>query len=75
MTKRFVAGGIGLTLAMLLTTTVQAKTLVFCSEGSPEGFNAALYTAATTYDASSRPLYNRLIEFERGTTDLKPQLA
>src|SRR5690606_23420415 len=51
------------------------KTLVYCSEGSPEGFNPQLYTAGTTFDASSRQVYNRLVEFERGTTDLQPALA
>ena len=51
------------------------KTLVHCSEGSPEGFDAALYTAGTTFDASSRAIYNRLVEFERGTTTIGPALA
>ncbi|MBL8670007.1 MAG: ABC transporter substrate-binding protein [Alphaproteobacteria bacterium] len=55
--------------------TAEAKTLVYCSEGSPEGFNPALYTAGTTFDASSRPIYNRLVEFERGGTTVVPGLA
>ena len=52
-----------------------AKTLVYCSEGSPEGFNPSLYTAGTTFDASSRQVFNRLVEFERGTTKIIPALA
>src|ERR1051325_11229453 len=52
-----------------------AKTLVYCSEGNPEGFNPQFYTTGTTFDASSRPIYNRLVEFERGTTKLVPGLA
>ena len=52
-----------------------AKTLVFCSEGSPEGFNPQLYTAGTTFDASSQAVYNRLVEFERGSTRIVPALA
>ena len=52
-----------------------AGTLVFCSEGSPEGFDPALYTAGTTFDASSRQVYNRLVEFERGSTETVPALA
>ncbi|HSS66684.1 MAG TPA: ABC transporter substrate-binding protein [Gammaproteobacteria bacterium] len=52
-----------------------AKTLVYCSEGSPEGFNPSLYTAGTTFDASSRQIFNRLVEFERGTTKIVPALA
>ncbi|MEM7042625.1 MAG: ABC transporter substrate-binding protein [Pseudomonadota bacterium] len=75
MTKRYAAGGIALAAAALLSTTVQAKTLVYCSEGSPEGFNPSLYTAGTTFDASSKNIYNRLVEFERGTTTLVPALA
>ena len=53
----------------------EAKTLVYCSEGSPEGFNPALYTAGTTFDAGSRQVFNRLVEFERGTTKIVPALA
>ncbi|MCB9966040.1 MAG: ABC transporter substrate-binding protein [Geminicoccaceae bacterium] len=55
--------------------TAEAKTLVYCSEGSPEGFDPALYTAGTTFDASSKPVYNRLVEFKRGTTEVIPGLA
>ena len=75
MTKRFIVGSLGLALAAVLTAPLEAKTLVFCSEGSPEGFNPSLYTAGTTFDASSRTIYNRLVEFERGTTTLGPALA
>jgi dipeptide transport system substrate-binding protein len=75
MLDRFVVGSLGLALAAALTTQVQAKTLVYCSEGSPEGFNPQLYTAGTTFDASSRQIYNRLVEFERGTTEIVPALA
>jgi dipeptide transport system substrate-binding protein len=60
---------------LALAAGAQAKTLVYCSEGSPEGFNPSLYTAGTTFDASSRPIFNRLVEFERGTTKIVPALA
>ena len=62
-------------LATMLATTVQAKTLVYCSEGSPEGFDPALYTAGTTFDASSKTVYNRLVEFKIGTTETIPGVA
>lgn len=62
-------------LALMAATAVNAKTLVFCSEGSPEGFDPAPYTAGTTFDASSRPIYNRLVEFGKGTTTAGPGLA
>jgi dipeptide transport system substrate-binding protein len=66
---------IGVSLAALAGFGASAKTLVYCSEGSPEGFDPALYTAGTTFDASSRPVYNRLVEFKPGTTELQPGLA
>ena len=62
-------------LAAGVAAPAMAKTLVYCSEGSPEGFDPALYTAGTTFDASSRPVYNRLVEFKQGTTELIPGLA
>lgn len=62
-------------LALLIAGSASAKTLVFCSEGSPEGFTPALYTAGTTFDASSRQVFNKLVEFERGTTKIGPALA
>ncbi len=61
--------------ATLLASAASAKTLVYCSEGSPEGFDPALYTSGTTFDASSHPIYNRLVEFETGTTNVVPGLA
>ncbi len=62
-------------VAALMAGAAQAKTLVYCSEGSPEGFNPSLYTAGTTFDASSRAIFNRLVEFAPGTTEIKPALA
>jgi dipeptide transport system substrate-binding protein len=61
--------------AMTIATTAQAKTLVFCSEGSPEGFDPGIYTTGTTFDVSSRSVFSQLVEFERGTTNIVPGLA
>ncbi|GHA55883.1 ABC transporter substrate-binding protein [Amylibacter ulvae] len=66
---------LGCFAAALLSSAAHAKTLVYCSEGSPEGFDPALYTAGTTFNASSKPVYNRLVEFERGSTKIIPGLA
>lgn len=68
---------IGATLGLVLgaASVAQAKTLVFCSEGSPGGFNPSLHSAGTDFDASSQPIYNRLVEFEPGTTKVVPGLA
>ncbi len=67
-----------LTTGLLLSSlgvAAQAQSLVYCSEGSPEGFDPALYTSGTTFDAASHPLYNRLTEFRVGTTETIPGLA
>lgn len=51
-----------------------AKTLVYCSEGSPENFNPQLNTTGTSFDAA-RPVYDRLVDFVPGTTETRPGLA
>ena len=40
-------------LALAIAGGARANTLVYCSEGSPEGFNPQLFTSGTTVDASS----------------------
>ena len=52
-----------------------AKTLVFCSEASPEGFNPQFFTTGVTSDAGSVPMYNRLVQFEIGSSKIVPALA
>lgn len=66
--------------AALLAATVMggvanAKTFVYCSEGSPEGFDPGMYSAGTTFDAAAHTVYNRLLEFKPGTTETQPGLA
>jgi len=61
--------------ASAFTSVVQAKTLVYCSEASPEGFDPARFTAGSTFDASSKAIYNRLVEYRRGSTEIVPALA
>ena len=52
-----------------------ANNLVFCSEGSPAGFDPGLYTTGTDFDASAETVFNRLTQFERGGTAVIPGLA
>src|SRR6266849_5095872 len=62
-------------IATLATTTpISAKTLVFCSEGSPENFYPAINTTGTSFDANSQ-IYSRIVDFERGATTVVPGLA
>lgn len=66
---------LALTLTAASVAAQAAGTLIFCSEASPEGFDSAQYTGGTTFDASGHALFNRLVEFKKGTTDIAPSLA
>src|SRR5438876_5185072 len=74
--SRLPAVALGFAFALLLPFGAVAKgTLVYCSEGSPEGFQPQFFTTGTTFDAASVPMFNRLVEFELGTTNIVPGLA
>jgi dipeptide transport system substrate-binding protein len=70
---RFTKCALAVALAMAATATT-AKTLVFCSEGSPENFYPAVNTTGTSFDANSQ-IYSRIVDFERGGTTVVPGLA
>jgi dipeptide transport system substrate-binding protein len=59
---------------ILAMAPVSAKTLVFCSEGSPENFYPGINTTGTSFDANSQ-IYSRIVDFERGGTKLVSGLA
>ena len=75
MKYRLAAISVLLLLAIGGQAVAQPRTLVFCSDASPRGFNPQLTIDAATFDASSRQLYNRLLEYRPGTADLAPALA
>lgn len=52
----------------------QARTLVYCSEGNPESLDPGLVTTTTAMSATWQ-MFNSLVEFAPGTTDLRPALA
>ncbi|CAM5773923.1 ABC transporter substrate-binding protein [Labrys miyagiensis] len=76
MSKLLKTGLLAAGFAALLSTTALGapKTLVYCSEGSPENFTPALNTTGTSLDAA-RQVYDQLVEFTPGTTNLEPALA
>ena len=51
-----------------------AKTVTFCSEASPAGFDPSLYEGGNDLDAVI-PVYEGLVAFKPGTTEVKPALA
>lgn len=67
-----------LTAFTLLSTVVFARaetTFINCISRSPTGFSPALVMDGISYNASSQQVYNRLVEFKRGSTELEPGLA
>ena len=74
-TRKTLLAGLVAVLGASSGVALSAQTLVYCSEGSPEGFNPQFFTTGTTADASSVPMYNRLVEFQIGTTKVVPALA
>ncbi|MBC7312159.1 MAG: ABC transporter substrate-binding protein [Rhizobium sp.] len=75
MKYKFGFAAAALLAATFLSSAASAKTFVYCSEGSPEGFDPGMYTAGTTFDASAHPIYSRLMEFKPGTTEAEAGLA
>lgn len=56
------------------TVPGQARTLVYCSEGNPESLDPGLVTTTTAMNVTWQ-MFNALVEFVPGTTDLRPALA
>ncbi|MDX9732252.1 MAG: ABC transporter substrate-binding protein, partial [Bdellovibrionales bacterium] len=71
---------LGAASSMLTASFAQASvkrptTFVYCSEGSPRTFNPQMGMDGPTFNASSRTIYNRLVDFEKGGTKVVPSLA
>jgi len=62
-------------IVALAAGAAQAKQLVYCSEASPAHFDPGPTTGGNDFDASSRTIYNRLVEFKHGGTEVEPGLA
>ena len=65
---------------VLLALTVSsaaysAQNFVFCMEGSPTSFNPQIVTDGVSMNSSSQTIFNRLVEFKYGTTEVGPGLA
>ena len=74
MNRRLLGAVAAAAIAFGFATAADAKTLVYCSEGSPENFNPQVNTTGTSFDAAY-PVFNRLVEFKPGTTEIMPGLA
>lgn len=58
----------------LTSVAASAKTLVYCSEGSPENFYPGVNTTGTSFDVTTQ-VYDTIVQFERGGTKVVPGLA
>ena len=54
---------------------IQQNTLIYCSEGSPVTLNPQTSTSGTTIDATSGTIFNQLLDYVPGTTELRPSIA
>ncbi|MDY2947477.1 MAG: ABC transporter substrate-binding protein [Mannheimia varigena] len=61
-------------LAFAGSALAAPKTFTYCLESSPAALNPQIATDGATLDVG-QALYNRLIDFEKGTTNLTPSLA
>lgn len=61
--------------ALIFSSASMAKSFVYCSEGSPTAFNPQITTDGTSNNASAHTIYERLVDFKYGTTEIIPKLA
>ncbi len=74
MKRQLLGAAAALALVLGAASAADAKTLVYCSEGSPENFNPQINTTGTSLDTAV-PVFNKLVEFKPGTTEVMPALA
>src|SRR3984893_6272854 len=75
VTTLVAAAAISLGGATSAHAKIPNKTLVYCSEGSPAGFDPAQYTTGVDFTANTFTGYNSLVEFERSGTKATPRLT
>lgn len=71
MSKKYIS----LFFLIFSLNAVAAKSLIYCMEGSPASFNPQLASDSVSLNSSSQAIFNRLVEFKKGTTEVGPGLA
>lgn len=65
-----------ISLAFVFSVTANsAQNFIFCMEGSPSSFNPQLVTDGVSMNSSAQTVFNRLVEFKYGSTEIEPALA
>lgn len=62
-------------VALASVKAFAAQNFVFCMEGSPSSFNPQLVTDGVSMNSSAQTVFNRLVEFKYGSTEIEPGLA
>ena len=71
---RSVYGLVLLIFGVMTAAVVEARTLTFCSEGDPETLSPIFNTNTTSLDVTAQ-MYEGLVAFKKGTTQIRPELA
>lgn len=61
--------------AQAANSSLSNNTLVYCSEGNPESLNPQRTLSGTARTATATTIYDRLVDFQPGTTKIVPALA
>ena len=65
-----------ISLLMIFALRAQAaQNFIFCMEGSPSSFNPQIVTDGVSMNSSAQTIFNRLVEFKYGSTEIEPALA
>ena len=65
----------GICSGVFAGAALAAGTLTVCTDGAPDGFDIVQYESLLTEDAAGIPLYDKLLSFKPGTTEVAPGLA
>ena len=74
LSRRLLAGPIAV-FAFAAASAQAAGTLTVCTESSPDGFDMVQYESAVTNDAAGLTIYDQLLNFKPGTTEVVPGLV
>lgn len=67
--------GSALAISFFAKPAFAAQNFIFCMEGSPSSFNPQLVTDGISMNSSAQTVFNRLVEFKYGSTEIEPGLA
>ncbi len=73
--RPFAGAALGLAAVLAAANAGAAGTLTVCTDGAPDGFDIVQYESLVTEDAAGITLYDKLLAFKPGSTEVGPGLA